>query len=172
MKMRKIFVIVLMLAVITTGNGQNNKKIMHEKMKALDEYLEYAVVNNNFSGQVLVADDHHVWIDQGYGYADKSKKIEINVKTIFDIGEVASQFTVTAILKLEEEGKLSVVDNLSKFFSYVPKDKANITLNHLITHTSGLPKELGGDYEVVSRSQMIKSVLNAPLESRPGEKFS
>jgi len=169
--MRNFIIIFLVLFGITDGIGQD-KKVLQEKMKALDDYLKYAVVNNDFSGQVLVADDNQIWIEGGYGYADRDKKIEVDEKTIFDIGEVADQFTVTALLKLEEEGKLSVVDNIAKFLNYVPTDKANITIHHLITHTSGLPLQLGDDYEIITRGGMIKNAMNTPLLFTPGEKYS
>lgn len=171
MKIRNFFIIFMMGLGFLEAAGQD-KKVIEEKMKALDDYLKYAVVNSDFSGQILVADDNRIWLDEGYGFADRSEQIEIDKKTIFDIGEVADQFTTTAILKLEEEGKLSVVDNISKFFSWVPADKANITLHHLITHTSGMPEQLGDDFEVVTRSEMIKKFMNTPLEFEPGEKYS
>lgn len=171
MGMKNFFIVFLLILGISDGIAQD-KKSVQEKMKVLDQYLKYAVVNNGFSGQLLVANDDYIWIDQGYGYADRAKKIEISSKTIFDIGEVADQFTVTALLKLEEEGKLSLVDNISKFFNYVPEDKANITIHQLITHTSGLPLELGGDYEIVTRSKMVSNAMSTPLLFAPGQKFS
>ena len=170
---KKIVLVGFLLINVGIAIGQSHdKKVMHEKMDALDEYLQYAVVNNEFSGQVLVADDQHIWLDKGYGYADRREEIEIDEKTVFYIGEAAGQFTVTAILKLEEEGKLSVIDNLSKFFSEVPSDKGDITIHHLITHTSGLPESLGGEYEIITRNKMIKNAMETKLLYKPGEKYS
>lgn len=168
--MKNIVTIILLVRTLL-GFSQSNDKLMQEKMNALDDYLNYSVVNNDFSGQVLVTSDHKVWLDKGYGYADRSKKIKIDEKTVFDIGEVAAQFTVAAILKLEQEGKLSVVNNISKFFD-ITNDKANITLHHLITHTSGFKEKLGGEFDVVSRSKMIKEAMESELLFTPGERYS
>ena len=164
-----VSIIFILNSLIVTG--QSNDKLMQEKMKALDEYLEYAVVNSDFSGQVLVSSEHKKWIDKGYGYADRAKKVKINEGTIFDIGDLSAQFTVAAILYLEQEGKLSVIDNISKFFD-VPKDKSGITLHHLITHTSGFKESLGGEFDLVTRMQMIKQAMESELLFTPGVRYS
>ena len=57
--------------------------------------------------------------------------------TKFLIGSVTKQFTAAAILKLQEEGKLAVTDSLQKFFPDFPRGD-EVTLHHLLTHTSGI----------------------------------
>jgi len=91
-----------------------------------------------FSGAVLIAKDDTILINEGYGWADEKNKIPITTRTFFDIGSFVKAFTATAIMQLEERGKLKVTDTITRFFKNVPPDKADITLHNLLTHTSGL----------------------------------
>lgn len=168
--MRNFLLFILIFSSIH-GYSQSEKKLMQAKMKALDEYLNYAVVNSEFSGQVLVTGDHHIWIDKGYGIANREENIEIDEETVFDIGEVSAQFTVAAILMLEQEGKLRVVDNIGKFLD-APNDKSNILIHNLITHTAGFKEKLGDEYEVVSRMDFISQAMESELLFSPGERYS
>jgi CubicO group peptidase (beta-lactamase class C family) len=91
--------------------------------------------------------------------------------TVYDIGSITKQFTATAIVALQQMGKLRVGDRLSRWVGPVPPDKAGITLRHLLTHTAGLPDALGDDYDVLSRDQMLAGALAAPLVAPPGARF-
>jgi CubicO group peptidase (beta-lactamase class C family) len=89
--------------------------------------------------------------------------------TVYDVGSITKQFTAAAILKLEMMGKLRVTDRTSQHIGRVPRDKRRITVHHLLTHTSGLIDALGGDYERLSRRQMLAGALGSKLRSRPGD---
>ena len=78
--------------------------------------------------------------------------------------------TAVAILKLEQMGKLSTDDPLKKFFPEAPAEKSSITVKQLLTHTSGMPDILGGDYQVVSRDEFVKRAMASKLVQPPGEK--
>jgi len=94
---------------------------------ALDEYLRRATAND-FSGAVLVAKDGQVVLRKGYGWTDRKNKIPITAKTVFDIGSYVKAFTATAIMQLEEQGKLDTSDPITKYFPNVPSDKTGIKL--------------------------------------------
>jgi CubicO group peptidase (beta-lactamase class C family) len=66
------------------------------------------------------------------------------------------------------DGRLSVNDRLSKYFATAPPDKADITLDQLLTHTAGLKDEFGGDYERLTREDFIAAVMQSKLLTRPG----
>jgi CubicO group peptidase (beta-lactamase class C family) len=104
--------------------------------------------------------------------ADRARGLPITRDTIFDIGSVAKQFTAAAILRLEEMGRLSTQDPISKHLASVPADKQAITIHHLLTLSSGLPLT-SGDYESrISREEAVREILALPLKTRPGEKYS
>ena len=86
---------------------------------------------------VLVARDGQIVFQGGFGFADLGKKTPVTPETKFRIGSITKQFTAAAILKLAEEKKLAVTDPLSKFFPDFPRG-GEVTLRHLLTHTSGI----------------------------------
>ena len=68
-------------------------------------------------------------------------------------------------------GKLRTSDTIGDHFPNVPADKRDITIHQLLTHTSGLPESLGGDYEPLSRQAMIDRALATKLMSKPGARY-
>ncbi len=105
-----------------------------EKADALFSGLIHA---GDAGAAVLVAQNGKIVFEKGYGLADREQPTAVTTKTIFRIGSITKQFTAAAILKLEEEGKLSVKDKLSKYVPDFPRGNA-VTLHQLLTHTSGI----------------------------------
>jgi CubicO group peptidase (beta-lactamase class C family) len=96
------------------------------------------VIQTNDPGlAVLVAQDGKILFEKGYGLADREHDVLVTPQTTFRIGSITKQFTASAILKLQEEGKLSVDDKLSKYIPDFPRGD-EVTLRHLLTHTSGI----------------------------------
>jgi CubicO group peptidase (beta-lactamase class C family) len=137
----------------------------------IDAYLTRAVPFG-FSGTVLVADASGIVLHRGYGLADRGRGVPMTTETVFDMGSITKAFTATAILVLEADGKLSTADTLARYFDGVPADKAAITLDQILTHTSGLVDLTGGDYDVVTRERLVRDVLAKPLLAPPGAKWS
>ncbi len=139
--------------------------------ESLDRFLS-RLEDFGFSGSALVAQNGKVVLDKGYGVADREHHRPYTAETMFDIASISKQFTAAAILKLEQQGKLKVEDPLAKFLGpAVPEDKAGITLHMLLTHSSGLVDVIGGEYDPVSRADMIRLSMAAPLVHAPGKKF-
>ncbi len=137
---------------------------------ALDSYLQRAAAFG-FNGTFLVAKDGRVIVHDGYGLADREHGTAVSTETVFDIGSITKQFTAAAILRLEERGRLRVEDSIGRFFSDVPADKRPITLHHLLTHTSGLIGDLGGDYQVMPRDSLVRLALASDLQWAPGTRY-
>ena len=134
----------------------------------LDDYLTRCAAFG-FSGSVLVEKDGATLLSKGYGLADRRTGKANAPDTIHDIGSLTKQFTAVAILRLEQDGKLSVKDPISKFFRDVPADKRRIQLHHLLSHTSGLPRsdeKIGSALQ--DREELVRLVLGLPLASDPG----
>ena len=74
----------------------------------------------------------------GYGLASLELGVPISPQTVFDIGSTSKQFTAFSILLLQQQGKLSVEDDIRKFMPEIPDYGKRITLHHLMTHTSGM----------------------------------
>lgn len=95
---------------------------------------------NDFSGTVLIMKNEQPLLKKAYGLADREWNINNTIDTKYRIGSVTKQFTAASILLLEEKGKLSINDKLSKYFPDFPKADS-ITLHLLLCHRSGI-----GDY--------------------------
>jgi CubicO group peptidase (beta-lactamase class C family) len=103
----------------------------------LKRHLEKLTRDNLPGMAVLVARDGKVVFQGGFGFADIGKKTPVTAETKFRIGSVSKQFTAAAILRLAEDGKLSLDDKLEKYFPGFPGG-GGIAVHQLLTHTSGL----------------------------------
>jgi CubicO group peptidase (beta-lactamase class C family) len=75
---------------------------------------------------------------RGYGLANIEHDVPLTPKTVLDIGSTSKQFTAASILLLEQQGRLSVDDDVRKFIPELPPYRQTITLRHLLNHTSGI----------------------------------
>lgn len=106
--------------------------------KEIDAYLESAVKDKKFSGVVLVAKDGKPIVRKAYGYADWAAKTPNTPETRFMIFSVTKQFTVAAVLRLQDHGKLSLDDPISRYVEHWPNEWASVSLHHLLSHTAGI----------------------------------
>lgn len=128
-----------------------------------------------FSGAILIAKDGKILLHRGYGLADREKRVPITTATMFDIGSRTKQFTGAAILKLEAQGKLKLTDRLGQYLKNVPRDKQEITIEELLTHTAGLEGQLRQGppfFQFIDRQKYQKQILETALISKPGTSFS
>lgn len=130
------------------------------------DYLE-GIAARGFSGYVFASRKGTVVVSKGMGQA--AVATPFTDETVFDIGSLTKQFTAAAILMLEQEGRLTVHDSIAQFFDGVPKDKIGITLHHLLTHTSGLRDNFGGDDDPVTRDDFVRKALKADLLEEPNK---
>lgn len=145
------------------------------------EILADAVFNKVFKEKspgvsVLVSRDGKIIYNKGFGYADIGNCVPFTAQTKSRIGSITKQFTTSAILKLQEEGKLNVNDKLSKFLPDFPRGD-EVTIHHLLTHTSGIHSYTNKhDFTKtvnieVEPEEVIESFKNEPYDFNPGEKF-
>ena len=146
--------------------------------RKLDEYLLSANAVNKFNGAALVAKKGEILLSKAYGFKNTAKKLFDDTATIFQIGSITKSFTAIVIAKLQEQGKLSVNDKLSKYFPGYPNgDK--ITIQNLLTHTSGIynyTNDIGEEDTAivcypVSQQRVLEVFENRPLSFKPGKSF-
>lgn len=125
-----------------------------------------------FSGVVRIARNGNVILEKGYGLADRAANIPFTKSTVVQIGSNTKDFTAVAILQLQNRGLLSVDDKLSRFFPNAPDDKKDITIWQLMKHEAGFPLGFGGDFEPVSKAQLIDNAMKFKLLFPPGSKKS
>src|ERR687893_2909664 len=94
-------------------------------------------------------------VSRAYGSADLERDVPLSPGSIFDIGSVRKQFVAAAVLLLAEDGRLSLSDDIRKHFPELPDYGHKVTIDHMLTHTSGLRdwqglrSLLGGNVDVV-----------------------
>ncbi len=108
-----------------------------DSSKLLDTFMRAQVEVNHFNGTVLVAKSGNVLYQKAFGYSNYTTKELLDNNSVFELASVSKQFTAMGILMLVEKGKLAFTDTLRKFFPELPYSK--ITIQNLLTHTSGLP---------------------------------
>lgn len=121
-----------------------------------------------FSGVVRVEKDGVTLLNKGYGLATRAETIPFTPSTVVQIGSNTKDFTVVALLQLYEQKRLNINDPITKYFPDVPPEKRAITLWQLVTHRAGFPIVLGGDFEPVTRQQLVKRAMNRRLAFPPG----
>ena len=108
--------------------------------RRLSEFFDTSLLRSGFNGGVLVAKDGNILYEKYVGKADIRKSDSITASTSFHIASTSKTFTGVAILRLIQEGKLSLSDTINKFFPGFPY--AGITVKMLLNHRSGLPNYL------------------------------
>lgn len=105
----------------------------------IDSILAVNYAGERSGAAVLIAQNNQVVYLKSFGMANLEANSSLSPQHIFRIGSVTKQFTAVAILKLAEEGKLSLQDPVTKYLPDYPTRGQQITLEHLLTHTSGIP---------------------------------
>lgn len=110
-----------------------------EALPQLAAYLRTEAEAGRFMGAVLVARGDQVLFRQAYGTADVATGAPNRIGSRFRLASVSKQFTAAAILKLQDDGRVSVADPVCKWIDPCPAAWAPIRLSHLLSHTSGIP---------------------------------
>ena len=128
---------------------------------------------------VSVVKDGKVVYQKGFGLANLEYETPITEKTKFHVASLSKQFTAFMILKLETEGLLSITDDVRNYIPELPNYDKVITINHLLTHSSGIRDqwrllEMAGWRldDVIKTEQVFKLITNQnKLNFAPGDKF-
>jgi CubicO group peptidase (beta-lactamase class C family) len=128
---------------------------------------------------VAVGRGEEMLYEKASGFADLEFAVPADEQTMFRIGSVTKQFTAAAVLKLAERGKLALDDPLTTFLKDYPTHGHEITLRHLLTHTSGMPSYtgLGPVWQThiareLPHEELVALWKDLPLEFAPGEKWT
>jgi CubicO group peptidase (beta-lactamase class C family) len=77
-------------------------------------------------------------LNRAYGLADLERQVPITPSTVFDAGSVMKQFVAASVLLLVDDGRLKLTDDIRKYFPELPDYGHTVTVDHLLTHTSGV----------------------------------
>jgi CubicO group peptidase (beta-lactamase class C family) len=145
----------------------------------VDAYVAAEIQKEKIPGLALaVIRDGKIIKAQGYGLSNVELNVPVKPETIFQTGSVGKQFTAAAVMMLVEDGKVSLDDKISKYFPESPATWKDITVRHLLTHTSGIPDygsptdkmiDLRRDY---TEDELVRRFAEFPLDFPPGSKWS
>lgn len=113
--------------------------VVVQDLPRLTEQLGRWGESGAFTGGVLVAKGDEVLFRQVYGHADRGLGVPLALDSRFRLASLSKQFTAAAILRLQDEGVLSVDDPLCRWVDPCPAAWAPVRLHHLLSHTSGVP---------------------------------
>ena len=140
----------------------------------VDEFVAAEMGRQRIPGvSLVVLKEGKTILAKGYGFADVEHQVAVKPETVFQSGSVGKQFTATAVMMLVEEGKISLDDKISKYFTDAPASWKDITVRHLLTHTAGTtdyPRDFDfrRDY---TEEDFYKRAAPIPLAFQPGEKW-
>ncbi|HZM90523.1 MAG TPA: serine hydrolase domain-containing protein [Blastocatellia bacterium] len=127
------FVLVFVVTTILVST----QAYAQDKTSEIDKIFNWTKPNEPGCA-VAASQNGKVVINRAYGSADLERDVPISPNTVFDAGSVRKQFVAAAILLLVEEGKLSLADDVRKHIPQLPDYGHKITVDHLLTHTSGI----------------------------------
>lgn len=158
MKRRTFFVIVLLLAVgltvffcgrrcsheIPVVNVDSlfidmNKAMVAQRTQQADKVFT-GLSRNGLNGVVLYAEQGELVYEEAFGWRDLNKrhKDSIRIDDAFQLSSDSKMFTAEAVMLLKADGKLDYDDDIRKYIPEIPY--AGVTIRHLLTHCSGLPR--------------------------------
>jgi CubicO group peptidase (beta-lactamase class C family) len=150
----------------------------YDLVAALDLYLSDLADKHQFGGAVLVGKEGKILFAQGYGLASIKSGLQNSPQTRFLIGSMDKSFTAMAILILQTRGDIELMDGICSYLQRCPPDWEDITIHHLLTHTSGIP-DFPPDITVLTNhedvpltpSAITSLYMEKPLRFNPGDIF-
>ena len=150
--MKRIYFTTILFLSLITGFSQSQEKDYTEAFKLIEVWLDAQKDFEQLPGitAIIVKDQEVLW--QGaFGLANKEDSVKAEPSTIFSICSISKLFTSVAIMKLYEEGKLRLDDDIKDLLpEYNLKQKYSesmpVTVRSLMTHSSGLPRESNFPY--------------------------
>jgi D-alanyl-D-alanine carboxypeptidase len=153
-----------------------------EPALSLEQRLDRLVLDFYPSGTepgaaVLVMVDGKPVLRKGYGMADLKKGVKVTPDMIFRIASITKQFTAVAVLQLVQAGKVSLTDPITKYVPDFDTQGKTITIENLLTHTSGLFNVTALDDFIPQTTrdrkpiEVANLIAGKPLEFEPGSRF-
>jgi CubicO group peptidase (beta-lactamase class C family) len=152
------------------------KKLPGDRQARVDSILSFFHRQGVFNGSALIKYNGQVLLNKSYGSADRENDLPVMGGTQFRIGSLTKTFTSLLIQQLVEEQKLALNDPIGKFIpDYIHK---NVSIEQLLTHTSGIPNYLGNNEylaQIMTREMTLKDIIlkccSDSLEFKSGDGF-
>ena len=166
--MYNISKIAFSLLITTTLAGNT---FAQSKSTTIDSMINRTNKFGLFNGNVMVVDGGKVVYKKAIGYADASKQTMLTDQYRFHIGSIAKEFNAVAIMMLQEQGKLSINDKVTKYLTGMPAWAEKISIKNLLQYASGLPDL---KWRTLKDNEDAFNALKAheKLDFEPGTKYA
>ncbi len=173
--------VILPLSILSQPTSVIQDKKVASNIHILESWIQAQMDYQNLPGiSVGIIYDQDLIYAKGFGYSNLEDKTPATIQTLYRIASISKTFTATAIMQLRDEGKLRLDDPIEKFLPGFNiknpfPDSREITVFHLITHTSGLPRNAGFPYWTDRKFPTMKQILEALPEQEmiypPGTQY-
>ena len=165
--MLKLYILLPLLLVIISCSFDKKNLTNPTLNEQIDSLFNSKIAKNEPGAAIAISYNNEVLIKKVFGLRDLKNKKRITPNTNMRIASVSKQFTALCILDQIDKKKLKLTDSLSKFWNY-PVFK-NITVQHLLNHTSGIANFEASFEESWDRSRIVenKDVLNWLIQNNP-----
>ena len=159
---------LLLIIIVNVFAVYANADVVDDRVRAImaERHIPGAAVAVVKGGRVVRL--------KGYGMASLEFNVPVTTETAFEIGSVSKQMTAAGIMLLVQDGKVDLDEHISKYLPNTPEAWKDVTVRHLLTHTSGVKSYTGLDgFELSQRMKIddfIKKLSPYALEFTPGEK--
>ena len=168
--MKKIFIICIQFYFVASSIYSYGQS----KFIAVDNELIKLNKERLFNGSVLVAKNGKIVYQKKVGFADIEHKVPIVANTKFELASISKTFTAILILQLVESGKIKLDAKISDYIpEFARNDSGQITIHHLLSHTSGIQDFVGlnCDFASWTKKEFLEGLQKTPLSFKPGSQF-
>ncbi|THU39582.1 beta-lactamase family protein [Niastella caeni] len=160
-------ILLTILSAVVYGQSVNDSLTIK-----LDEYFTALKSLKNFNGNVIVTKNNEFLLDNVYNMQTGNDSLTVSRESKFIMASVSKIFIKVAILRLIDLNKIKITDSLSKYIPDFP-DGNKITIEQLLYHKSGLPRELSNHthYETLSLKKIIEIAKTEKLQFEPGSQY-
>jgi CubicO group peptidase (beta-lactamase class C family) len=150
--MKKLLILIISVGMIFTAFAQEEKQDYSDAFKIIEVWLDAQKDFDKLPGiSAIIVDDQDVIWEGAYGFANPEKEVKASPKTLYSICSISKLFTSVAIMKLYDEGKLRLDDEIGDLLPWYDLKQAYpesgpITVRSIMTHSAGLPRESAYPY--------------------------
>ncbi|GCE24572.1 serine hydrolase [Dictyobacter alpinus] len=147
-------------------------------LSLIDAVINEYIQDEDPGAVVAIVKDREIYYQQAYGMANIEWGIKNTPETLFRMASISKQFTASAIMLLEQAGELNITDDFTQYVPGYPTHGYAITIEHLLTHTSGLKSFTNlASYPLFSvqdltHNELLAYVKNEPLDFAPGTQYA
>lgn len=172
-----IYFITVLFTLSCTPEEEHIKTASDSLTLSIDSVMNANYLPNEPGAAMVVTKGGEEIYAKGFGMANLELEVPMTSDMIFRLGSITKQFTAVSILILEERGKLNVKDDIRQHLPDYPTHGKVITIEHLLTHTSGIPSftSFPNIMEIeqtkLTTSEILDLFKDKPLEFDPGERY-